>query len=130
MSDHWTQKYVGTPWTKRNNCAWLVRKVLSEEFGKEILVPGALTRRRLSAEEILDLFCSLGEAVEHPGESDGALMRIQGDTVTAEYHIGICSIWQKKIWVLHSIKNIGCLFQPLPHLSRLQLRVVNFYRWT
>ncbi len=129
MTQHWTQKYVGLPWTRRNNCAWLVRTVLSEEFGKTIQVPGALTRRKLSGDEILDLFSTLGEPVDRPGESDGALMRIRGDLVTAEYHIGICAIWQNSTWILHSVQNIGCLFQPLPHLSRLQLDVVNFYRW-
>ena len=129
MTDHWTQKYIGTPYTNRHNCAWLVRKVLAEQFGKAIRVPGALTRRKLSADEILDLFSTLGEPVDQPRESDGALMRIQGDLVTAEYHIGICAIWQNSTWILHSVQNIGCLFQPLPHLSRLQLDVVNFYRW-
>ena len=126
---HWTEKYVGTPWTKRHNCAWLVRKVLDEQFGKQIQVPGALTRRQLSAEEILALFADLGEAVDVPSDSDGALMRIRGDRVTANYHIGVCVKWQGMTWILHSIEGGGCLFQPASHLSRLQLQVIGYYHW-
>lgn len=130
MPGHWAEKYVGTPWTNRHNCCWLARKVLREEFGRDVHIPGTVVRRSLSQEQIYALLASeLGTPVDEPEEPDCTLMRTKGDRVSAHYHLGLYVAVGNEAWVLHSIENLGCLFQPMERLRRMQLEVVRFYRW-
>lgn len=127
--NHWAERYVGTPWTPRHNCAWLVRRVLLEVFGRKIHLPRATDWRKATLAEVEALAAEAADLVAAPQDGDGVLMRVCGSLNRQGGHVGVYTTWNRQPWVLHTVEDMGCLFQPVANLSRLQLEVMGWYRW-
>ena len=126
---HWAEAYVGIPWTRRHNCAWLARDVMFERFGQVITLPRVIDWRRASFQEVESLADDVAIRVTDPREGDAVLMRVRGNRTSPGGHVGVYCEWNGEPWVLHSVEGMGCLFQPVASLSLLQLEVVSYYRW-
>ncbi len=126
---HWAEAYVGHQWTKQQDCGWLVKTVLKEQFGKEVRLPGGFDWRKTQPEDLFSIADAFAVQTISPEEPDGVLMRICGNRRSLGSHIGIFTRWTGAPWVLHNVEKMGVRFQPIQQLAWVQLEVMGFYRW-
>lgn len=43
MSGHWTQSYIGLPWSRERDCVWLWEEVQEAVFGRSVRLPQTLS---------------------------------------------------------------------------------------
>lgn len=124
---HWTEKYVGRPWSPEYDCAALAIEVLREEYGQNIILPQKMDWRDMTTPEAMAFAKTIAKLTFLPQDGDGILMRIRGNRRTLGSHIGILV---EDTWCLHNMERIGVVYQPLSALARGNLQMVGFYRWT
>lgn len=123
---HWSQKYVGIPYSEAD-CAELAVRVQAEVFNRNIALP---TER---AEGLRQLSCQITELQEDfaaptysPADGDAVLMIGRGRI----NHIGIYCVIEGVPFVLHAMRNAGatCLHK-LRDLKNVGLELEGFYQW-
>ena len=128
---HWTEAWVGRPYVaKIFECGDLVREVVMERRGLEITLPTELTWRRTPAAAVAAMCSEIAERTDSPVEGDGVMMRIRGKRGEIGSHAGVFVPVAGAPWVLHNLRSVGVVFQPVWHLERLSLDIEGFYRWT
>lgn len=96
---HWAERYIGQQWTRERDCYYWFRKIMLEQFGRDIPVVG-------------DRFVR----VDVP---------IQGDAVfIGNGHIGIMVSVDNKMMVLHAAPTIGVMLTTLG-----QEKIKGFWRY-
>ncbi len=118
MTLHWSTQYQGARWARDANCFDWFRRIIREQFGREI--PDAklnrdclaLSAARLMSGNILDLFGY--EPTEHPVEGDGVFLTKGG----VSHHLGMAIYPGGKFRVLHVLDEAGLVVS-----SRVDLAV-------
>lgn len=108
---HWTEKYLGQPWTPEKNCYYWFRRVMEEQFGRKGLPPGEavsekeitrLAARGFTEEAVRG--CGWERVEDEPREGD-AVYLTQGKICNT--HIGVVFFRGGKRFVLHARKGAG-----------------------
>ena len=126
---HWSERYIGRPYSSTNDCAQLAFDVRCEVFGSipEHLL--SLERERTSltrARQMDTLVHDLGTPTTTPEEGDAVLMLVRGRAS----HIGIYCSPNGVPSVLHAMKNAKqAVLHRLVDLPRLLLAVEGYYKW-
>lgn len=133
MSEHWTQDYIGTPWTKERDCVWLFGEVQEAVFGRSVRLPQTLSA--LDAAGNADwLESAEGREVFRqvpPGkaqEGDAVAIGVGGQLA----HIGVLAKPSRlgDHWVLHSRRGVGAVLVLVADLPRDGMRALGYYRPT
>jgi len=127
---HWTEKWIGLPWSRDWDCAGLVRDVQQDRFGRSLELPVGLDWKKMNQKDVIDISRSYAVPISNPEEGDGVLMKIQGRRHDLGSHIGIYCNVDGNGWILHNVERIGVLFTPLGQLKTLCLEATGYYRWT
>ncbi len=130
--NHWSEKYIGTPFSKKKNCAWFVNFVLKNEFNNSVDFPFIDDTKRLIDESILinKLISDYGDEINSDDlqDGDGVLMRY---TASQNWHLGIFfkdSSGKNK--VLHNDSQFGSsIAHRFIDLSFAGIIVVGYYRF-
>jgi len=130
--NHWTEKYLGQPWTQERNCYYWFRRIMAEEFGHTDLPPVVVAPEdgvtRLAAREFTD------EAVRRYGwerveglarEGDAAYLT-QGKNYNT--HIGVVFFINGKQFILHARRGVGVVASDRQGLSLNFLRERGYWR--
>ena len=128
---HWSEKYIGRPWTPEFDCVGLVATVLEEQFNQTLALPVGLDWKRLGFAGAVHHFETF--AAPLPGsaamEPDGVLLKVQGNRLSLGHHIGVLVNQGPKRFLLHNMERVGVLLQPLRTVGRVNLEISGFYRW-
>ena len=125
---HWTEKYIGLPYSKDFDCAVFVMEVLRNELGFYITLPDERIWRGKDAETIVDFGKKMAEKADIRGEYDGVVMRIRGQKRILGSHIGLYTEINGGS-VIHNIASIGVILTKLNMLSMIHLELEGCYRW-
>lgn len=116
------QKYIGIAY-EQMNCLEFVQYILSEEFGKSLVLPASCLH-----EEITEFMYAnrSGLAIEVTGdiESGDVVLFKPGASVM---HVGVIINEPLEPYVLHSRLGVGSCYNPLRIVAR-QMKVSGFYR--
>lgn len=130
MSEHWSGKYIGTPYVRGEaDCARLLVTVSRAEFG--VVVPDEAEVERAAsrlgrAAQMSDGVEAFGVPVEQPAEGDAVLMICCG----RPSHIGVFCVVDGEACVLHALENAGMVVRHrIRELNRISLIVEGYYRW-
>ena len=124
---HWTQPYVGLRYTDAQDCAWLVQKVLREQYGATVDLPQDRDWRERSERSIVREARRYAHPVSIPHEGDIVLMRVLGRARTLGTHIGVFVVVSGVGHVLHSLRGIGSVLERQERLWP-RLEVTGYYR--
>lgn len=126
MAAHWTEQYVGRPYSE-HDCAALAVLVQREVFGRDIQLPNerAVGLRGIS-KQINSHKVDFALRTEVPADGDGVLMIGRGRL----NHIGIYCLVNGAPWVLHAMRDANqvCLHR-VRDLATHGLTVEGFYQW-
>lgn len=125
---HWSEKYLGRPWTPTHDCAAFARDVLREQFGVEVALPSGFDWRRTKPRKVMELAEEFAVRSAVPFDGAGALMELRGNRLSLGSHIGVVCMIGGHPWVLHCMERMGSVFHPVPALVRVQLEVRAWYR--
>lgn len=130
---HWTEKYLGKPWTPQHNCYFWFRQIMEEEFGHKNL-PAVVTVEECNAVKAAargfteDLFLSRGWVRVESGfvrEGDAAYLT-QGRTRAT--HIGVVFFRHGRQLILHARKGLGVVASDRHGLALNFLRERGYWR--
>jgi len=125
---HWTDKYIGRPYSSDYDCAHLLVDVNRETFHRNVDIPVERTDHifKLSA-QIDENKTHFLEPVEESEAKDGdAILMICLGRLN---HIGILAIINGVKYVLHNVKSTGNVtLHRLKDLERYNLQIEGFYR--
>ena len=131
--EHWSEKYIGRPWTQEQDCFYFLKEVQEKEFGRDVLVdisyfqmaknPTASIVRLLSNERPPD--------AEHWQEVDEAK---DGDVVfltqrTVAHHVGIAAFVDSRMEILHSLEGLGVVRSSLLSLRTNSWKIARILSW-
>lgn len=130
---HWSEKYLGKPWTPEKNCYYWFREIMSEEFGHKDMPPVVTVQEsdaaRVAARGFTeDLFLSRGWVKVNDGfvrEGDAAYLT-QGRTRAT--HIGVVFFRHGMQMILHARKGVGVVASDRHGLALNFLRERGYWR--
>lgn len=134
MTEHWTEKYLGKPWTPEQNCYYWFREIMEREFGHKDM-PAVVTVQESEAARVAargftdELFTSRGWRRVTDGllrEGDAAYLT-QGRTRAT--HIGVVFFRHGRRLILHARKGIGVVASDQHGLALNFLRERGFWRY-
>ena len=125
---HWTQAYLGIPYTPETDCAALVERVLAERFGVAVVLPSERRWEDVSPREVHRLAIAVAVPSPCPREGDMALMRTAGARGEGGAHVGLYALLGGRPWILHSTEGAGSHLTPLSGLAGEHLAIVGYYR--
>ena len=123
---HWSEGYVGIPYSDKFDCGHLVQRVLKEKFDKSINFPSRMTpgydlHTVLLKKHKDDFACEITD----PQDGDGVLMR-SGPM----WHIGVYFRSNNDSWVLHNSKaRGGVVVNRIRDLNNSGLKLLGYYEW-
>lgn len=123
---HWSDEYIGIPYSPQMDCAGLVERVRREVFGHDLVLPsdrrpGPFGR---SAQIAAQRARFVVETMQ-PADGDGVLLRARGRL----QHIGLACLIRGELWVLHTVDGQGSTRLRLRELARAGYRVEGYYSW-
>jgi len=132
MTIHWTDKYVGIPFTYYQfDCAVLAERVQREVFGRTFGVPSerwySSAEGRMKLKHMADQINKsmyLVDKVDKPQEGDLILMRVLG----RDMHIGVYTVVRGIPHVLHVLEKQQSVLQQLHIVEAKGFRIVGYYR--
>jgi len=134
--EHWSDKYIGLPWTEEQDCFFLVKEVQEKEFGRDIFVdiPHFQTHKNpaLSIAKLLtnEQFVKKLKTVhwyEVDKASDGDILFLSQRTVP--HHVGVAAFVGHQMEVLHSLDGIGVLRSTMLSLRANAWKVARIVTW-
>lgn len=131
MSGHWTQDYIGLPWSRERDCVWLFQDVQERVFGRSVRLPQTLSA--LDAGHNADWLAS--------NEGRGVFRKVparkaqEGDALAIGVggrlaHIGVVAKPSPlgDRWVLHSRRGAGAVLVLVADLARDGMSALGYYR--
>jgi len=127
MTEHWSARYLGLPWTISTDCGWLVEKVRAEVFGQLIALtpqrrPGAFGRNQQIRAEV----SARAVHTDQPADGDIVLLICRARA----QHVGLYCLIDGEPWVLHNGQGLGVTRMRVRELARHGYGVEGYYRWT
>lgn len=122
-------EYIGIPYDELN-CAELVAEVMEKEFSRADIAarlrgfPEHKQDQKSQSRAIAECWPALAQKVETPKHGDGVILKVG----TRLSHMGVVVDTPKGLQVLHTVKNMGSVIEPLNKM--LTCTIEGFYRWT
>lgn len=125
--EHWSVPHVGAA---AADCGDFVRRVMREQFGRDVRVPPAARTLRGRERQFAAVWPVLARRRSgRPEEGDAVLMAPLGCTRGVGMHLGVWCAPPGGPRVLHAMDRLGgCLHRPA-ELARLGLRIEGVYEW-
>lgn len=109
---HWSEKYLGKPWTPDTDCYYWFRRIQAEQFGRPMpVVPldhASGTALVKSAARVIagEVPAVVGwRPTDAPVEGDAVLMAQR----TRPHHIGTVLIADGRLHTLHALEGVGVI---------------------
>lgn len=122
----WAEQYIGEQWTVQKDCFYWFRKIQKEVFGRELAhIKGTTVRKRMVASMLTTDICKVAgwHEVTTPKDGDGVLLR----TRVRPHHIGVVTVINGEIFVVHAVEGSGVLCSSLPNLFLNRWEIVKYY---
>jgi hypothetical protein len=119
---HWTDKYIGVPYSQYD-CAEFVEYVARSELGLDTEFPKTESRNLVKRNEALKgNLATFVTRITEPEDKQPVLMSIMG-----VFHTGLCAWINEEWWLLHNAadKKQSCLTR----LDVYQKYIVGYYRF-
>jgi len=133
---HWSDKYIGLPWTKEQDCFFLVKEVQEKEFGRDILVdipyfqmcknPALSIAKLLTNEQFVKELKTAHWYVADKA-SDGDILFLSQRAFP--HHVGIAAFIDQRMEVLHSLDGIGVLRSTMLSLRANAWKITRIVTW-
>lgn len=126
---HWTERYIGRPYSSQNDCAQLAFDVRCDVFNQipeELLNLNRAVGQVDKAKQMEYTVHALGIKTDKPQEGDAVLMLVR----SRPSHIGIYFERNGIPYVLHAMKNAGqAVVHKICDLPKFMLQVEGYYKW-
>ena len=122
---HWSEEYIGCG---QFDCADFIQKVLKEQRGLDITLPGNRAWRGREPKDLADFGAAYADPVTEPKDFDIVLMHIFGRKHDLGAHVGVSALLCGSLWILHAVKNLGVIFSPKHSLQLAGFKIEGYYR--
>jgi hypothetical protein len=106
---YWAEKYIGRPWTDREDCFFWFQKIQKDEFDRDCpLVMVDPSKRLLNAARIMkgDIKTAFGyRPTEAPQDGDAVFLSQR----TQAHHIGTIVIINGLTYIIHALEGVGVI---------------------
>lgn len=132
MSSHWSEKYLGVPYNKKQNCSWFVNHVLKSEFNKSYDFPRLDESKRVCDQStLIDKYIrDYGFEITAQELKDGDAVLMMYDC-TKNWHIGL--FYRDtfgKARVMHSDSGFqSSVSHKFVDLQFVNLKAISYYRF-
>ena len=125
---HWTEAWLGRPYTPAQDCAALVRDVLHDQYGqRRVDLPSDREWRHRNENALVRIARQFASPVVVPHDGDIVLMRVLGRRQTLGTHVGVYVVIGGRAHVLHAMERVGSVLQRESALWP-RLEVTGYYR--